>query len=144
MGTPRTVPGRTDHVIVVGAGFSGLATALHLLGAGRRVTVLERAPHPGGRAGRLDLLTERGRYTADPGPTVLTMPDLLDEAFAAVGERAADRLELIELDPAYRAQFADGSTIDVHADAGGDGGRDPAGLRARGGLRLPAASGLAR
>ena len=44
----RTVPGRTDHVVVVGAGLSGLATALHLLGAGRRVTVVERAGAPGG------------------------------------------------------------------------------------------------
>jgi phytoene desaturase len=111
------VPGPTDHVVVIGAGFSGLAAALHLLGAGRRVTILEREAHPGGRAGRLDLTTERGRYLIDTGPTVLTMPELLDEAFAAVGERAADRLELIALDPGYRTHFADGSTIDVHADA---------------------------
>ncbi|NEB16831.1 phytoene desaturase, pro-zeta-carotene producing, partial [Streptomyces coelicoflavus] len=33
----RTVPGRTDHVVVVGAGLAGLAATLHLLGAGRRV-----------------------------------------------------------------------------------------------------------
>ena len=45
------------------------------------------------------------------------MPDLLDEAFGAVGEKLADRLDLVELDPAYRAHFADGSTIDVHTDA---------------------------
>ena len=70
---------------------------------------LERADHPGGRAGRLDLHTERGDYRVDTGPTVLTMPDLLDEAFAAVGEKPADRLDLVELDPAYRAHFADGS-----------------------------------
>jgi phytoene desaturase len=113
----RTVPGRTDHVVVVGAGFAGLSATLHLLGAGRRVTVLERADHPGGRAGRLDLETERGTYRVDTGPTVLTMPDLLDEAFGAVGEKAADRLDLVELHPAYRAHFADGSTIDVHTDA---------------------------
>jgi phytoene desaturase len=49
----RSVPGPTDHVVVVGAGFSGLSTALHLLGAGRRVTIVERADHPGGRAGAL-------------------------------------------------------------------------------------------
>lgn len=104
-------------MVVVGAGYSGLAAALHLLGAGRRVTVLERELGPGGRAGRLDLTGPAGRYAADPGPTVLTMPELLDEAFAAVGERAADRLDLVALDPAYRARFADGSTIDVHADA---------------------------
>ena len=40
----KRVPGRTDHVVVVGAGLAGLAAALHLLCAGRRVTVLERLP----------------------------------------------------------------------------------------------------
>ncbi len=113
----RTVSGPTDHVVVVGAGFAGLTTALHLLGQGRRVTVLERGDRPGGRAGALDLTTADGTYRIDTGPTVLTMPDLLDEAFAAVGEKAADRLDLVELHPAYRTHFADGSTIDVHTDA---------------------------
>ncbi len=113
----RTVPGPTDHVVVVGAGFAGLTTALHLLGAGRRVTVLERGDRPGGRAGALDLATADGTYRIDTGPTVLTMPDLLDEAFAAVGEKVSERLDLIALDPAYRTHFADGSTIDVHTDA---------------------------
>lgn len=112
----RTVPGRTDHVVVVGAGLAGLAATLHLLGAGRRVTVLERAAHPGGRAGRLDLHGPAGRYLVDTGPTVLTMPDLVDQALAPVGEKLADRVELIRLDPAYRARFADGSVLDVHTD----------------------------
>ncbi len=113
----RTVDGATDHVVVVGAGIAGLTTALHLLGAGRRVTVVERADHPGGRVGRLDLATRHGTYRVDTGASVLTMPDLLDEAFSAVGDKLADRLDLVPLDPAYRAHFADGSTIDVHTDA---------------------------
>ncbi|MEH0541785.1 phytoene desaturase family protein [Streptomyces sp. B21-105] len=108
----RTVPGRTDHVVVIGAGLSGLAATLHLLGAGRRVTLVERDPLPGGRAGRL----ERGGYRIDTGPTVLTMPDLADEAFAAVGENLRDRVDLVPLHPAYRALFADGSGLDVHTD----------------------------
>jgi phytoene desaturase len=112
----RTVTGPTDHVVVVGAGFSGLSAALHLLGAGRRVTIVERADGPGGRAGALDLQTAEGTYRVDTGPTVLTMPGLLAEAFAAVGEKLDERLDLIELDPAYRTHFADGSTIDVHTD----------------------------
>ncbi len=98
---------------MVGAGLAGLAAALHLLGAGRRVTVLERDPIPGGRAG----LLERGGYRMDTGPTVLTMPDLIDEAFAAVGDALRDRVELLPLHPAYRAEFADGSGLDVHTDA---------------------------
>ncbi|MFI0787565.1 phytoene desaturase family protein [Streptomyces lydicus] len=109
----KALAGRTDHVVVVGAGLAGLSATLHLLGAGRRVTVVERAGRPGGRAGR----TDRLGYRIDTGPTVLTMPDLIDEAFAAVGERRTDRLELRELHPAYRARFADGSELDVHTDA---------------------------
>ena len=109
----RGVPGRTDHVVVVGAGFAGLAAALHLCGRGRQVTVVERHPWPGGRAGRQDI----DGYRIDTGPTVLTMPDLIDEAFAAVGENLSQRLELLPLDPAYRAKFADGGGIDVYTDA---------------------------
>ncbi|MGX1506613.1 UNVERIFIED_CONTAM: phytoene desaturase [Streptomyces graminofaciens] len=108
----RTVPGRTDRVVVVGAGLSGLAAALHLLGSGRQVTVVEKSDRPGGRAGRARL----GGYLLDTGPTVLTMPHLADEAFAAVGDSLADRVELLALHPAYRAQFADGSGLDVHTD----------------------------
>ncbi|MCX5285894.1 phytoene desaturase [Streptomyces sp. NBC_00198] len=109
----RRIPGRTDHVVVVGAGLSGLSAALHLLGAGRSVTVIEREPLPGGRAGRL----VRGGYRMDTGPTVMTMPDLADEAFAAVGDSLHNRVDLVPLHPAYRARFADGSAIDVHTDA---------------------------
>ncbi|MCI2421899.1 phytoene desaturase family protein [Saccharopolyspora sp. K220] len=108
----RTVTGRTDHVVVVGAGLAGLAAALHLAGAGRRVTVVERAAVPGGRAG----LQELAGYRIDTGPTVLTMPELVDEALHAVGETLAQRLDLIPLQPAYQARFADGSVLDVHTD----------------------------
>lgn len=109
----RTVPGRTDHVVVVGAGLSGLSAALHLLGAGRRVTIVERDRLPGGRAGRIEL----GGYHIDTGPTVLTMPHLAEEAFAAVGRSLRDHLDIVGLHPAYRARFADGTSLDVHTDA---------------------------
>ncbi|MFF8670920.1 phytoene desaturase [Streptomyces sp. NPDC015242] len=108
----RTVSGPTDHVVVVGAGLSGLACALHLLGAGRRVTLVERDSGPGGRAGQVRM----GGYRVDTGPTVLTMPDLADEAFAAVGDSLHRRVELTPLHPAYRAAFADGTSLDVHTD----------------------------
>jgi phytoene desaturase len=110
--TSRVVPGPTDDVVIVGAGLGGLSTALRLAGAGRRVTVLEQSGEPGGRAGVL----RRDGYQFDTGPTVLTMPELIDDALACVGERLADRLELLPLSPAYRANFADGSRIDVHTD----------------------------
>ncbi|WP_433536485.1 phytoene desaturase family protein [Micromonospora sp. CA-249363] len=108
----RTVTGRTDRVVVVGAGLGGLACALHLAGSGRQVTVLERESVPGGRAGRLAV----DGYEFDTGPTVLTMPDLIAEALGAVGEELRDWLDLTPLDPAYRAYYPDGSTLDVRTD----------------------------
>ncbi|MGK5680073.1 phytoene desaturase family protein [Actinoplanes sp. URMC 104] len=108
----RTVTGKTDHVVVVGAGLAGLASALHLAAAGRQVTVVERETVPGGRAGRLSV---QG-YEFDTGPTVLTMPELIAEPLAAVGEELSDWLELTPLDPAYRAYYPDGSTLDVRTD----------------------------
>jgi phytoene desaturase len=108
----RTVAGRTDRVVVVGAGLAGLSAALRLTAAGREVVLLEREAVPGGRAGRLDL----DGYTFDTGPTVLTMPDLVADALDCVGERLEDWLDLIPLAPAYRARFADGSALDVHTD----------------------------
>ncbi len=112
MSTVRTVPGKTDHVVVVGAGLSGLSTAMQLAGQGRSVTVVERLGFPGGRVGQADI---RG-YRIDTGATVLTMPDIIEDAFNAVGASMGDYLELMLLDPAYRASFADGSVLDVHTD----------------------------
>ena len=56
----ENVTAATD-VVVVGAGLAGLAAALRLRGAGREVTVVERGPGPGGRAGRV----ERNGYALD-------------------------------------------------------------------------------
>ncbi|MEU8655432.1 phytoene desaturase family protein [Actinoplanes philippinensis] len=108
----RTVTGPTDRVVIVGAGLGGLACALHLAAAGRQVTVVEREPVPGGRAGRLSM----SGYDFDTGPTVLTMPELIAEPLQAVGENLGDWLELTSLDPAYRAYYPDGSTLDVRTD----------------------------
>ena len=106
------VKGPTDHVVIVGAGLAGLSAALRLAGAGRKVTVVERESVPGGRNG---LLVKDG-YSFDTGPTVLTMPSLINDAFNSVGEELKDWLELTPLTPLYRAFYADGSQLDVHAN----------------------------
>lgn len=99
-------------MVIVGAGLGGLSAALRLAGAGRRVTVVERESVPGGRNG----LLQRDGYSFDTGPTVLTMPSLIQDALACVGENLKDWLELIPVDPLYRAFYHDGTQLDVHAD----------------------------
>ncbi|MBS4103988.1 FAD-dependent oxidoreductase, partial [Tsukamurella paurometabola] len=88
------------HIGIIGAGLSGLSAALHLLGAGHQVTVVERSPQVGGRAG-----TERVRgHVIDPGASVLTMPELVFDALAAGGldrPAAEDELDLLPVVPAY-------------------------------------------
>jgi len=111
---PARVKGPTDHVVIVGAGLGGLSAALRLAGAGRKVTVIERESVPGGRNG---LLNKDG-YSFDTGPSVLTMPDLIQDALSCVGEKLEDWLELHPLKPLYRAFYHDGSTLDVHAETG--------------------------
>ncbi len=108
----RRVKGRTDHVVIVGAGLGGLSAALRLAGAGRKVTIVERESVPGGRNG----LLQKDGYSFDTGPSVLTMPSLIQDALSCVGEDLKDWLELAPLDPLYRAFYHDGSQLDVHAD----------------------------
>jgi phytoene desaturase len=111
-GRMRTVKGPTDHVVIVGAGLAGLSTALRLAGKGRKVTVIERESVPGGRNG---LLVKDG-FHFDTGPQVLTMPDLIADAFDCVGENMHDWLDLQKVEPLYRAHYHDGSKLDVHAN----------------------------
>ena len=108
----KQIKGPSDHVVVVGAGYAGLSAALRLAGAGRKVTIIERESVPGGRSG----LLQRDGYSFDTGPSVLTMPSLINDAFNSVGEELKDWVDLMPLKPLYRAFYDDGSQIDVHAN----------------------------
>ena len=99
------------RVVVVGAGLGGLAAACHLSGRGHDVTILERAERPGGCAAQV----ARAGYLLDTGPVVLTMPGLLEAVFAAAGAAMRDHVRIFEIDPMYRATFADGSELRVRA-----------------------------
>src|SRR5690606_21440649 len=52
------------EVAIVGAGWAGLATAIHLLRAGRKVVLLDAAPQAGGRARRITLNWTHPRHGA--------------------------------------------------------------------------------
>ena len=101
-------------VVVVGAGLGGLAAALRLQGLGCAVTVLEQGEAPGGRAARL----RTDGYTWDTGPSLITMPWVLEEAFAAGGLDLHREVTLRRLDPMYRIRWAgEPRTFDFCDDA---------------------------
>jgi diapolycopene oxygenase len=101
-----------NNVIVVGAGLGGLATAIRLAVRGFPVTILEKNSHAGGK---MDIVCDGG-YTFDTGPSLLTMPFVLEELFHDASRDIADYLELVRIDPICRYHFADGSSLDALSD----------------------------
>ena len=101
-------------VVIIGAGLGGLSAAAYLSRAGHGVTVVERDAIPGGRAGMI----ESSGFRLDNGPTVLTMPNLLENVFHAAGATMADYVTIKKVDPMYRAVYDDGSELHVLHEIG--------------------------
>lgn len=96
------------HVIVIGAGFGGMAAALRMRAKGYQVTLIDRASKVGGRA----QVFERDGFCHDAGPTVITAPFLFDEIFELFSKKREDYVKFVPLKPWYRFQYPDGSTFD--------------------------------
>jgi phytoene desaturase len=108
-GPPRGYRGGVARVVVVGAGLGGLAAAARLATAGHSVTVVERSDRVGGKLGTY----ERDGHVFDTGPSLLTMPQVYRDLFSATGGPLEDSVDLLQLDPAVRYRFADGTTLDM-------------------------------
>ncbi|GGE88858.1 phytoene desaturase family protein [Mycetocola zhadangensis] len=92
---------RGTSAVVIGGGISGLATAALLARDGYSVTLLEKRENVGGRAG----LSENSGFRFDTGPSWYLMPEVFDHFYRSLGTTAAEQLDLVRLDPAYRVFF---------------------------------------
>jgi phytoene desaturase len=99
------------HVIVIGAGFAGLASACVLAKEGFKVTILEKNDQPGGRA----RVWEKDGFKFDMGPSWYWMPDVFENFFALFGKKPSDFYELKRLDPGYRVYYGKDDVLDVPA-----------------------------
>jgi phytoene desaturase len=99
-------------VSIVGAGIAGLATAIRLAGRGHHVTVFERSDRPGGK---LDHIRWEG-FRWDTGPTLFTLPDLLEELFVLAGEEMKTSIRYQKLDVITRYFFEDGKILNAYGD----------------------------
>lgn len=99
-----------SRIIIVGAGFGGLAAAIELAVAGRDVSVFEAGPGPGGKAAEVLI----DGVACDTGPTLLTLPAVADKLFQSAGTSLAEEVTLVQPDPAFRYHYPDRTTIDVH------------------------------
>jgi len=98
-----------SRVIVVGGGVAGLATAALLAGDGHDVELHEAREQLGGRAG----MWEQDGFRFDTGPSWYLMPEVFDHFFSLLGTSAAQELDLVALDPAYRVYSEGHEPFDV-------------------------------
>ena len=100
------------RAVVIGAGMGGLATAIRLAAGGCRVTVVEAAEGPGGKA--------RARMTAAGpaamGPTVLTLKAEVDALFALAGTTTEAEVALTRLPRLARHWWPDSGPLDLYPD----------------------------
>ena len=102
----------TQRIVVIGAGFGGLAAAVRLAARGHQVTLVDKRDKPGGRA----YVYEQDGFVFDGGPTVITAPWLFEELFTLAGKKMADYATIVPVDPFYRIFFPDGASFDYSGD----------------------------
>lgn len=98
-------------IVVIGAGFAGLAAAACLAKAGHSVTIVEKNKTPGGRARAFNT----GGFMFDMGPSWYWMPDVFEQFFDLFGHSPADYYDLKRLDPSYRVFFDKDDQLDLPA-----------------------------
>ena len=100
-----------ERVVVIGGGLGGLAVAIQLASRGYAVTVLEARERLGGK---LNIIAADG-FCWDIGPSLLTMPWVLDDLLRKAGSSLASELDVIPLPSACRYLWDDGTQFDAFA-----------------------------
>jgi phytoene desaturase len=98
-----------QRVVVVGAGLGGLAAAIRCAAAGYQTTLLDARDQVGGK---LNIIRDQG-FVWDIGPSLLTMPWVIDDLLRQSGSSLAAELDVVPLDSACRYIWPDGTQFDA-------------------------------
>ncbi len=99
-------------IIVVGAGIGGLSAAIRLAAQGYDVTIFERQAQVGGKLNRIEM----DGFSFDTGPSLITMPYVLEDLFLAAQRNIRDYLDLQPLDITCRYFYRDGLILNAWRD----------------------------
>ena len=105
---------KCDHkkAIIIGAGIAGIASAIRLRAQGLEVEVFEANDFPGGKLTAFD---QEG-FRFDAGPSLFTMPALVDELFELMGENPRDHFHYMRLNHTCHYFWNDGTAFEAPAD----------------------------
>lgn len=99
---------------IIGAGLGGLSAACLLAKNGNDITILEKNERPGGKIGEI---RSRG-FRFDTGPSLLTMPFVLEKLFEYCDRDIENYLDIRPLDPICRYFYPNGIQFDCHQNQG--------------------------
>jgi phytoene desaturase len=98
---------------IIGAGIAGIASSIRLANKGYEVEVFEANSYAGGKLSDFEL----EGYRFDAGPSLFTMPQLVDELFLISGKNPADFFDYQKLTETCRYFWNDGVRLTAHANA---------------------------
>jgi phytoene desaturase len=105
----NTSSGKT--AVVIGAGVAGLASAIRLASLGFNVLILEANSFPGGKLSEI----QSGKYRFDAGPSLFTMPHLVEELYWISGKKSKE-FKYKKLEEICRYFYPDGTRFNAPAD----------------------------
>jgi phytoene desaturase len=99
--------GKEKKVAIIGAGLGGLSAALRLANSGFDVHIFEQNSKAGGKAGEI---SENG-FRFDSGPSLITMPFVIEELLSDIDENISEYFSMIPLSNLCKYHFKDGTII---------------------------------
>lgn len=100
------------NISIIGAGIGGLASAIRLAVRGHEVTVYEQAETPGGKMGEL----RWKEFRWDAGPSLFTLPDLMEELYLLADEEMKMSVRYRQLNIITKYFYEDGMVINAYGD----------------------------
>ncbi len=102
----------TNIAVIIGSGIGGLSAAIRLTTKGYKTIVFEQSSKTGGKISEF----HQQQFRFDKGPSLITMPDLIDELFIICGENPRDYFNYKKLDLSCKYFWEDGSIINAWQD----------------------------
>lgn len=99
-------------IAVIGSGIAGLASAIRLAVQGHDVEVFEKNSRPGGKIAEL----RHDGFRFDMGPSLLTLPQQIQDVFRAAGEQFDLDEHFFKLEETCRYFYPDGKQLTAFSD----------------------------
>ncbi|HDR68386.1 MAG TPA: FAD-binding protein, partial [Bacteroidaceae bacterium] len=99
-------------VQIIGSGIAGLASAIRLVQKGHEVNIFKQAGYPGGKISQI----RWEKYRWDAGPSLFTLPELIEDLFILSGEEMKTSIRYDKLDIVTRYFYEDGKIINAYGD----------------------------